>query len=169
MAIVATVVVCVGGAGTYTLAHLRSPTTVTLNGLTFGWPYGWDRLNYCSSLPIRDGLDGACLRPDPNADAGAYVAVFSIDPTENQTAPDLARSLGDRVIGYDACGARAVPGGEGDNAFACLQHHDSPERKAELRLRLQKTVAVMVLCVRTERSEIRKGCDIVWERMHITR
>jgi len=129
-------------------------------GYTYDQPRGWDHRSPCESRRITaPGLvDDGCTRPDMGADAGVYLASQAI--AAGRTAAELAGQLAGTVTGYQPC---ANGGGEG----ACLRETANPEHKGVLRVRMFKTLAVVVVCLRTDRLDITRGCDLVFNHVKV--
>jgi hypothetical protein len=124
-------------------------------------PKGWTNHSPCGKTPVsgRGFTDDGCPRPDDNAPAGAYLVSQPV--AAGTTAEDVAATLAGRVTGYQPCAASA-------GADACLRAGGHPDQKGELKVRVDKTLAIAMLCLRTDRSDIQRGCDLVWNHIKIT-
>ncbi|SRR6266545_880906 len=130
-------------------------------GYTYDVPKGWDHRSPCHTIPLHQaGLaDDGCTKPDLNADAGGYLMSMAVEP--GRTGADVASALATSVTGYELCTSQVSDG-------ACLRNAAHHDQKGELRVRVFKTLAVVVLCLRTDRSAIVRGCDVVWNHVHVT-
>jgi hypothetical protein len=154
-------VVLVGG---YALLHGNaSGGTVGAKsgGYTFDVPKGWDHREPCQAGPLTgNGLvDDGCTRPDMKADAGVYLRSQAV--AAGRTPAEVAAALAPGITGYEPCTSEVADG-------ACLRGTGNRGQKGELRVKVFKTLAVVVLCLRTDRSDVMRGCDLVWNRIHVT-
>ena len=82
------------------------------------------------------------------------------EDTAGRTAAELAEQLAGTVKGYQPCSTR----GEG----ACLRSATNPGHKGVLRVRTFKTLAVVVVCLRTDQRSVDQGCDLVFNHVKAT-
>ena len=78
-----------------------------------------------------------------------------------RTAAELAEQLAGTVKGYQPCPGR---GGEG----ACLRSTANADHRGVLRVRVLKTLAVVVVCLRTDQLSVDRGCDLVFNHIKVT-
>jgi hypothetical protein len=133
-------------------------TVRTGSGYTYAVPQGWRHWLPCDRNPFTAAVytDDGCTRPDPAGDAGAYLV--SLPVATGRSATDVADELSARVTGYRACT------GEG----GCLRSVAQPGQRAEVRVRVEHGRAVAMLCLRVDRSDVARGCDVVWNHIDLT-
>jgi hypothetical protein len=102
--------------------------------------------------------DDGCTRLDAGSEAGAYL--MSLTVAAGRSPTEVANELATRVVGYQSCTSGHPEG-------ACLRSTAHSTERGELRVRVDKTLAVVMLCLRTDRSDIQRGCDVVWNHVHI--
>jgi hypothetical protein len=169
---VAAVVVAAAGIAIYSVVHQpETGGTVSAHrpdrpgrvdpgpGYAFDLPRGWAHDPNCgsgwiSTIPFGDG----CTKPDGKADAGVYL--LSQQVAVDRPATDVAAELAPNVTRYRPCA-----GSSGE--IVCLENPAQPAQKGQLRVRVYRTLAVIVLCVGTERGAILRGCDLVWTHIHV--
>jgi hypothetical protein len=161
----------------YSLVH-PSPTGATVampsGSFTFDPPRGWNVQFTCSDNPLHGRTlstvvpDSACARPDRHGDAGAYVMSVDVDSSvpPRKALTTLIGDLTTAAHPYDTCGTQShdedtyTP-----SADICLMRSDA---SGQLRLKIYKTFAVVVLCLHSERADVKQGCDLVWQGVHVT-
>jgi hypothetical protein len=103
-------------------------------------------------------LDDGCTKPSLRDEAGVYLLSQAI--AAGRTAAELAEQLAGTVKGYQPCSTR----GEG----ACLRSATNPDHKGVLRVRTFKTLAVVVVCLRTDQLAVDQGCDLVFNHIKVS-
>lgn len=162
--VVVLVVVAVVGICGYSALH-RAATGGSVaaksNRFTYSIPKGWIYHAPCDVTPVHAAgvTNEGCARPPGEATAGAYL--LSQPVAQGTTAADVADALAGQVTGYQPCAA-------GAGAVACLRASGHSDQKGELRVRVDKTLAIAMLCLRTDRSDVQRGCDVVWNHIRIT-
>lgn len=130
-------------------------TVRTGSGYSYAVPQGWRHRLPCDRHPFSAGgyTDDGCTRPDPADEAGAYLV--SLPVAAGRSATDVADQLSAQVTGYRACT------GEG----GCLRSVAHPGQRAEVRVRLDRGRAIALLCLRVDKADVARGCDVVWNRV----
>src|SRR2546421_10795502 len=156
------VVIALAVAVIYALAH-GSATGGTVaakhGGYSYDKPKGWDHRTPCGEGRVNSPgvLDDSCTKPSMREEAGVYLLSQAI--AAGHTAAELAGQLAGTIKGYQPCPGR---GGEG----ACLRSTANADHRGVLRVRVLKTLAVVVVCLRTDQRSVDQGCDLVFN--HIT-
>lgn len=132
-------------------------TVRTGSGYSYAVPQGWHHRLPCDRKPFTGGgyTDDGCARPDPSNEAGAYLVSSPV--AADRSANDVADALSAQVTGYRPCT------GEG----GCLRSVANPGQRAEVRVRVDRGRAVAMLCLRSDRSDVARGCDVVWNHISI--
>jgi hypothetical protein len=127
---------------------------------TFDVPKTWQFSAHCASFPLdekRQSADDTCTMPDLQNEAGVYLTAVSLAPAGGETPETVTARLVGQVPGYVSC--------HGDK-LGCLNGATDPGHQGLLRTRVFPTFAIVEICLRTELSGIRPGCDLVWNSIH---
>ena len=97
--------------------------------------------------------------------AGVYVTPLRVSPDPDAPPPGAyVQDIAPALAGYVPCGAPEVAA---ENAILCLYDTGHPERRGELRAKVYRTTAIVVICIRTDVATIKRGCDDVWSRVEV--
>lgn len=149
------VLLCAVGYSMVRGSETSGTVSAKSGGYTFAEPQGWAHRTPCGDGRVASPgvLDDGCTKPDLGADAGAYLLSQAV--AAHRTATELAAQLAGSVKGYQPC-----PGRGGEDA--CLRSTANPDHKGAVRVRLFKTFAVVMVCLRTDRMDITRGCDLIF-------
>jgi hypothetical protein len=149
------VLVCAVGYSMVQGPETGGTVTAKSGGYTYAEPKDWAHRTPCGDGRVNSPgvLDDGCTKPDLNAEAGVYLLSQAV--AAHRTVTELAQQLAGTVKGYQPCSGR---GGED----ACLRSTTDADHRGQLRVRLFKTFAVVVVCLRIDRMEVARGCDLVF-------